>query len=129
MSEVFTTTKKLCSTNWSSLELTYRMKIVSTRIVARLTMKVILTRAICLTLVRNRFGSRAMYLALFVCSNMPNFEQPKCFITTSPQHLLHDKMQYLETVADAAFEMLKEKFQYVFDQLEPENKQHQAVKG
>ena len=25
--------------------------------------------------------------------------------------------------------VLKEKFQYVFDQLEPENKQHQAVKG
>jgi len=24
-------------------------------------------------------------------------------------------MQYLETIADAAFEILKEKFQYVFD--------------
>jgi len=31
-------------------------------------------------------------------------------------------MQYLETIADAAFEILKEKFQYVFDQLELENK-------
>jgi len=58
--------KKLYSINWSSLELMYRMKIVSTRIVAHLTMKVILTRAIFLTLVRNRFGSRAMYLALFL---------------------------------------------------------------
>ena len=38
-------------------------------------------------------------------------------------------MQYLETIADAAFEILKEKFQYFFDQLEPENKHHQAVKG
>jgi len=38
-------------------------------------------------------------------------------------------MQYLETIADAAIEILKEKFQYVFDQLEPENKQHQAVKA
>ena len=36
-------------------------------------------------------------------------------------------MQYLETIADAAFESLKEKFQYVFHQLEPENKQYQAV--
>ena len=64
-----------------------------------------------------------------VCSNMPNFEQPNCFINTSLQLLVHDKMQYLETIADAAFEILKEKFQYFFDQLEPENKQHQAVKG
>ena len=38
-------------------------------------------------------------------------------------------MQYLETIADAAFEILNEKFQYVFDQLELENKQHQVVKG
>jgi len=38
-------------------------------------------------------------------------------------------MQYLETIADDTFEILKEKFQYVFDQLEPENKQHQTVKG
>jgi len=38
-------------------------------------------------------------------------------------------MQYLETVADAAFEILKDKFQYVFDQHEPKNKQHQTVKG
>jgi len=36
-------------------------------------------------------------------------------------------MQYLETVADAAFEILKDKFQYVFNQLEPK-KQHQTVK-
>jgi len=38
-------------------------------------------------------------------------------------------MQYLETIADAAFEIWKEKFQYVFDQFEPESEQHQAVKG
>jgi len=38
-------------------------------------------------------------------------------------------MQHLEPIADAAFEILKEKFQYVFDQLERENKQHQVVKG
>jgi len=38
-------------------------------------------------------------------------------------------MQYLETTADAAFEILKEKFQYVSDQLELNCKQHQAVKG
>jgi len=66
MLEMFRTTKKLCLNNWSSLELMYRMKNVSTHIVERLTMKVILTRAICPTLARNWFGSRAMCLALFL---------------------------------------------------------------
>jgi len=72
---------------------------------------------------------RHVLCSVSVCSNVANFEQSKCFINTSPQRLVHDKMQYLETIADAAFEILKENFQYVFDQLEPENKQHQAVKG
>ena len=38
-------------------------------------------------------------------------------------------MQYLERIADAAFQILKEKFQYDSDQLELNSKQHQAVKG
>jgi len=38
-------------------------------------------------------------------------------------------MQNLETTVDAAFEILKEKIQYVSDQLELNSKQHQAVKG
>ena len=50
------------------------------------------------------------------------------FVNASPQRLVHDKMQYPETVADAAFEILKEKFQYISDQLELKRKQHQAVK-
>jgi len=60
---------------------------------------------------------------------VPNFEQPKCFANARPQRLVHDKMQYLETTADAAFEILKDKFQYVSDQLDLNSKQHQAVKG
>jgi len=63
-------------------------------------------------------------------AHVSNFEHPKCFANPSPQRLLiQDKMQYLEETADAAFEILKEKFQYVSDQLELNNKQHQAVKG
>ena len=73
--------------------------------------------------------ARHVPCSVSVCSNVSNFEQPKCFINTSPQRLVHDKTQYLETFADAAFEVLKEKCQYIFDQLEQEKKQHQAVKG
>ena len=61
-------------------------------------------------------------------AHVPNFEQLKCFTNASPQRLVHNKMQYLETMADAAFEILKEKFHYVSDQLELKSKQHQAVK-
>jgi len=57
-------------------------------------------------------------------ARVPNFEQPKCFTNASPQRLVHEKVQYFETVADAAFDILKDKFQYVFDQIEPKNKQH-----
>ena len=62
-------------------------------------------------------------------ARVSNFEQPKCFTNAGPQRLVHNKMQYLETIADAAFEILKDKFQYVSDQLELNSKQHQAVKG
>jgi len=51
-------------------------------------------------------------------AHVPNFEQPKCFVNGRSQRLVHDKMQYLEITTDAAFEILKEKFQYVSDQLE-----------
>jgi len=60
---------------------------------------------------------------------VPNFEQPKCFINASSQRQVHDKKQYLERIAYAPFEILKEKFQYVSDQFELNSKQHQAVKG
>jgi len=58
---------------------------------------------------------------------LPNFEQPKYNINTNPQCLVHDKMQYIGIIANAAFEILKEKFQYVLDRLELENMQHRAV--
>jgi len=61
--------------------------------------------------------------------HMPNFEQLKCFTNASAQCVVRNKMQYLEKTADAAFEIWKEKFQYVSDQLELNSKQHLAVKG
>jgi len=43
-----------------------------------------------------------------VCSNVPTFEQQKCFLNTCPQRGVHDKMQHQETIVDAVFEILKE---------------------
>ena len=52
-------------------------------------------------------------------AHVPNFKQLKSFIKTSTQRVVHYKMRYLETVTDTAFEILKEKSQYIFDQVEP----------
>jgi len=60
---------------------------------------------------------------------VPNFEELKYFANARPLCLVHDKLQHLKTTTDAAFEILKEKFQYVSDQLELNSKQHQGVKG
>jgi len=46
--------------------------------------------------------------SVFVFSNEPNCEQPKNFINHSQQRLVHEKMHYLENIADVAFEILKE---------------------
>ena len=62
-------------------------------------------------------------------AHVPNFEPLKCFANARPQCPVHDKMQYIETTTDGAFEILKEKFQYVSDLLELNGKQYQAVKG
>jgi len=62
-------------------------------------------------------------------AQVPSLEQLKCFTNASTQCVVHNKMQYLEKTADAAFEILKEKFQCVSDQLELNSKQHLAVKG
>jgi len=37
-------------------------------------------------------------------AHVPNFEQPKCCINASPQCVVHEKMQYLKTIARAGFE-------------------------
>jgi len=48
-------------------------------------------------------------------AHVPNFEQLKSVLNVSTQCVVHDKMRYLETVTDTAFEILKETFQTIFD--------------
>jgi len=61
-------------------------------------------------------------------AHVPNLNNRNVLQTSTHSALGHDKMQYLETTADAACEILKDKFQHVSDQLELNSKQHQAVK-
>ena len=65
-SKKFNGTSARAATSFGLPNIFTAMCVLSTRIVARLTIKVILTRAICLTPVRNPFGSRAMSPALFL---------------------------------------------------------------
>jgi len=58
-----------------------------------------------------------------------NFEHRNVLQTPAHSALFTTKCSVSKHLPIAAFEILKEKFQYVSDQLELNSKQHQAVKG
>ena len=60
-----------------------------------------------------------MPLSVGIAGNVPNFENGMCFVTNGDQNDLVQKMlKYLEDVSNAAYEMMKRKFGYVFQALE-----------
>jgi len=60
----------------------------------------------------------ALHRPLFVsvCSNVPGFQTPVCFVddTGDDEDLVLRLLQYLEKIALTAYQLLKNKFQYVF---------------
>ena len=55
-------------------------------------------------------------LSCFLCSNIPGFRSPTCYISDGDSLKLVQKViEYLEQMASAAFDLLKAKYQYVFD--------------
>ena len=78
-------------------------------------------------------------LSVSVCSNVPGYEEPKCFITEGDSYKLVEKMMvYLEEIGDTAYNLLLERYEPVFEQLqekidvalqlEPGDKQHPLEK-
>ena len=54
-------------------------------------------------------------LSVSVCSNVPGFQTPVCFVNdTDDDEDLVRMLQYLEKIALTAYQLLKNKFQYVF---------------
>ena len=57
-------------------------------------------------------------LSCSLCSNIPGFRSPTCYISDGDSLKLVQKViEYLEQMASAAFDLLKAKYQYVFDVL------------
>ena len=59
---------------------------------------------------------RHVPMSVAIASCIPGKEDPVCFV--SEGDLVKKMLDYLENLADAAYSILKEKFQYVFDALE-----------
>ena len=53
-----------------------------------------------------------------IASNIPNFEDPICFVSEDNETVLVQKMvDYMEKLSDAAYAILQERYEYVFDAL------------
>ena len=60
-----------------------------------------------------------MPLSVGIATNVPNFENEVCFVTNGDENDLEQKMlKYLEDASNAAYEIMKRKFDCVFQALE-----------
>ena len=57
-------------------------------------------------------------ISVSVCSNVPNYESPKCFVDPDPNNLIKSMLEYLTEIQQKAMDLIVEKFRYVFDQLD-----------
>ena len=58
-------------------------------------------------------------LSVAVASNMPGYETGVCFVTEGSEERLVEKLvDYLKTFSDISYQLLVQKFDYVFEQLE-----------
>ena len=54
-----------------------------------------------------------------VCSNLEGFEAPVCFVSEgNALEMVEKKVAYLETIAKAAYGLLRPKYRFIFDQLD-----------
>ena len=65
------------------------------------------------------FEARHVPLSVGIATNVTNFENGVCFVTNGDQNNLVEKMlKHLEDASNAAYEIMKSKFGYVFQALE-----------
>ncbi|XP_070567231.1 uncharacterized protein [Ptychodera flava] len=65
------------------------------------------------------FVSKHELLSVSVCSNVPSYEEPRCFITDgNPQHLVSEMLQYLQTISERCYEIMKPRFQEFLEELD-----------
>jgi len=73
-----------------------------------------------------QFSAKHVPLSFAVCSNVPGFTEPQCFVTSgNSQELINQMVDYLEQISDTSYRLLKEQFQDVFIELNMIQKQEQ----
>ena len=64
------------------------------------------------------YTAKHVPLSVSICSNVPHFTEPKCFVNKGdPQILVNSMVTYLENISDASYSLLCEDFSHVFEQL------------
>ena len=64
------------------------------------------------------FTSKHIPLSVAIASNIPNFEDLICFVSEGNETVLVQKMvDYMDKLSDAAYAILQERYEYVFDAL------------
>lgn len=65
------------------------------------------------------YTSRHVPLSVSVASNVPSYEEPRCFVTTGDSYDLLDRMiSFLEEISDHSYRLLREEFRDAYDDLE-----------
>ena len=71
------------------------------------------------------YTARHVPLSVSVCSNVPGYDEPKFFVNRSHladreknnQHLIDEFVDYLEEISLKSFELMKDKYAHVYDEL------------
>ncbi|XP_070203679.1 uncharacterized protein [Littorina saxatilis] len=65
-----------------------------------------------------QYTAKHIPLSVSVCSNVPHFTEPTCFVSKGdPQELVDNMVNYLERISETSCALLCEEFKDVFDQL------------
>ena len=68
---------------------------------------------------RTKYVAKHIPMSVSVCSNVPGFEDPCCFISNSdPQDLINRMGDYLEDISEKSYELLLKDFEAVFNEIE-----------
>ena len=66
-----------------------------------------------------RWEARQELLSCSIASNIPDYEAPRCFVSNgNPRELVSDMVDFLHTIGLAAYEILLEKYEVIFQQLD-----------
>ena len=65
------------------------------------------------------WNAKHIPLSVSVCSNVPTFEQPKCFVSTgNSKELAKEMVDYLVEISQKSSDLMKEEFSFLFEAID-----------